>query len=59
MKYCYELLSGEDEVRDINALIGSLTFNNGVFTGRAVEIYSSDCRSDSVLTATPSSIRHN
>ncbi|MDQ3653375.1 MAG: TonB-dependent receptor [Acidobacteriota bacterium] len=36
MKYGYELLSVETKIRDINALIGNMTFNNGVFTGRAI-----------------------
>jgi hypothetical protein len=36
LKYGAELLFVQTGIRDINALIGSLTFSNGVFTGRAV-----------------------
>jgi hypothetical protein len=36
MKYGYELLHVNTRIRDINALIGNMTFNNGLFTGRAI-----------------------
>jgi hypothetical protein len=35
-KYGSELLFVSTKIRDINALIGSMTFNNGIFTGRAI-----------------------
>ncbi len=36
LKYGAELLFVQTGIRDINALIGSLAFNNGIFSGRAV-----------------------
>lgn len=36
MKYGYELLQVSTRIRDINALIGNMTFNNGLFTNRAI-----------------------
>src|SRR5262245_59510906 len=36
MKYGGELLFVDTGIRDINALIGNMNFNNGLFTGRAV-----------------------
>ena len=36
MKYGLELLFVKTGIRDINALIGSMTFSNGIFTGRAL-----------------------
>src|SRR5215831_3301739 len=36
LKYGAELLFVQTGIRDINALIGSLTFSNGIFTGRAI-----------------------
>ena len=36
MKYGGELLFVDTGIRDINALIGNMNFNNGLFTGRAI-----------------------
>src|SRR5262245_58210533 len=36
MKFGGELLFVDTGIRDINALIGSMNFNNGLFTGRAI-----------------------
>ena len=36
LKYGFEQLFVSTKIRDINALIGSMTFSNGIFTGRAI-----------------------